>query len=210
MEKVILHEWPGVANLRNQLEEARKRYNAIFQEFDALKLGVSIESKYFLNRLIDDADQVVYLIFRDRIPAKDPATGLEVDKDAKMKGLKLPSLTRLKELIKGLENKQTIDERLSFMDLSKGRLIINEDYFQNHCDQNYRTVTYDPAVVEAYQAFKELEKAINKLQDVVKFAEPDRHSNSPVLRLYDYDNLTTGHIKFSEMRFRNDYLSKIK
>lgn len=211
MEKVILYEWPGKAtNLRQTLEQAKQRYNGVFDQFNALKLGVTIENKYFVNQLIENAENVVYLIYRDRIPRTDPVTGLEVDRDAKMKGLKLPSLNKLKDALSHLENKQSIDERMNFLDLVSGQLVINEAYFENYCDQTFRTVTYNPAVVEAYKAFKALEKVLNDLQSKVRFIESDRLTNEPVLKPFDVVSLSTGEVKFSDIRFKENFMNKIK
>lgn len=151
--------------------------------FDKLNLGVPFTS-YLLVKLRKDTEATVREILMSKIPDKDKATGLKIDKENAIKGLKMPDLRELKNLLA-----VTHIEHLDYFKFGE-TVSLDEDKLDSYLNK-YRVLATSKEVEKLFNTVTDLQNTLQSLSGQVNgFVQVDSNNNvvGGIYELFYYKN----------------------
>ena len=162
MKHLLFEQTESIQMLEKNLEVKKKNLIELQQEYESLNLKEPF-TLALLESLLNSPGKAIKDIIKQQIPDKSDI-GLKNDKEQILKQITLPDLSKLNGALKKV-NKDSVN----FFKIEKEKIILNDDYFKNYCDLNYRSFAKNDNESKLHSKFKELENLLNQLNKQTGF-----------------------------------------
>ena len=162
--KVLFSDENRIAAEKAKFERAAEELNQINDFLITHKLDPLTEETALA--FITNPPRALREVYKARIPETNEYTGLKNNKDAMLQEMQLPS-------IPGAENYPYADQvkgELYLFDFGEidFKVTLNPERFEAYCN-NFRFITADPKIIQAYDDFQELAELLGKINDRLHF-----------------------------------------
>ena len=159
--KVLFSNEQQIAAEQSKFEIAARELNEINDFLIAHKLEPLTQET--AAEFIRNPKEALRDVYKSKIPAVNEFTGLSNDRDRMLENMQIPA-------IPGKENFPYSDQvkgLLSVYDFGK-KIVLNTARFESYLN-NFRFVTDDPRIIEAFEDFQALAEMLEKINDKLHF-----------------------------------------